>query len=260
MLRSHARAKHIGGGRRAGLRARAQRSGAGADRAPRGFPVHRRPGRHRLRRRRGDRRRRPRLFARRRHGRGLHDGARARAGAPGQARARRHRRRRAPDEHRRARHHRGDRIRRTWRSSASTTAITARPAGRRAIPASASISRRWRSAPASSAPARSRSKPTSPTARACCAKATARRSCMLRVKPTEPADVQAQLRRFVLPRPLPRRVAAETRTVVTMQFSFTEEQTGASPTRVAPLRARASRRRTSSSARTIRAFRSTWRS
>ena len=65
-------------------------------------------GRHRVRRRRGDRRRRPCLFARRRHGRGLHDGARPRAGAAGQARAGRDRRRRAADEPRRARHHRGD--------------------------------------------------------------------------------------------------------------------------------------------------------
>src|SRR5262249_27587378 len=64
-------------------------------------------------------------------------------------------------------------ILRTSRSSASTTAITARPAGRRAIPASASIWKRSRAVPASSARARWRHKPISPTARGCCVKATA---------------------------------------------------------------------------------------
>ena len=85
--------------------------------------------------------------------------------------------------------------RRISRSSASTTATTARPDGRKVIPAWAPTSRRSRSAPASSARGRSRPTPTSPTARACCAKATA---------PLRPAAgqahragrFQAQLRRF----------------------------------------------------------------
>jgi Thiamine pyrophosphate enzyme, C-terminal TPP binding domain len=47
---------------------------------------------------------------------------------------------------------------------------------RRATPAWASISRRWRPAPASSARARWRSRTTSPKARVCCGRATARAS------------------------------------------------------------------------------------
>ena len=125
-----------GGGGRAGLHPRAQRSGAGADRPARGFPVRHRARRHGARRRRGDRRRRARLLARRRDGRRLHDRARPGAGASRQARAGGDRRRRAADECRRARHDRGDEPAQPRRSCASTTATTARPAGRRAIPAS----------------------------------------------------------------------------------------------------------------------------
>ncbi len=163
----------IGGGRRARLRARAQRSGAAADRPPRGFPVRRRIGRHRLRRRRGDRRRRPRLFARRRHGRRLHDGTRPRAGAPGQARAGRHRRRRAVDEHRRARRHRGDEpgqpldpVRRQRPLRRDRLAERPYQPGRR--PREDGGRRRHQAHPHGRRP-----RPTSPTARACCARATA---------------------------------------------------------------------------------------
>ena len=94
-----------------------------------------------------------------------------------QAGARRHRRRRAPDEHRRARHHRSDRIRPTSRSYASTTATTARPAGRRATPVSASIWKRSRSAAASNTRAPWPRQPTLRAAHACFERPTAQRLC-----------------------------------------------------------------------------------
>ena len=108
--------------------------------------------------------RRPHLHHGRRHGRRLHDRARPGAGTPRQAGAGGHGRRRAADEHRLARHHRRDEPAQSLRSSASTTATTARPATRRATPASASIWRRSRPAPASSARSPSRRRPRSPPA------------------------------------------------------------------------------------------------
>ena len=79
--------------------------------------------------------------------------------------------------------------RRTSPSSASTTATTARPAGRKVIPASASTSRRSQSVPASSARTPLRSTPISPPVRACCAKATARRSfCCGSSPPSRPSS------------------------------------------------------------------------
>ena len=83
--------------------------------------------------------------------------------------------------------HRRDRTRRTSRSSASTTATTARPAGRRAIPASASTSRRSRSAPASSAPHTVAVDADIAAGARLLREGNGTAFVLLRVKPTEPA-------------------------------------------------------------------------
>ena len=129
----------------------------------------------------------------RRHGRRVHDRARPRPGAARQARAGGDGRRRAADEHRRARHHRRDEPAQPLASSASTTATTARPAIRRATPASASISRRSPPAPASSARAPSSRRPSIAAGARLIREGNGTAFVLLRVKPTEPPSYKRDL-------------------------------------------------------------------
>ena len=160
---------------------------------PPGFPVRRRPRRHLARRCRAHQRRRPHLQHGRRHGRGLHDRARPRTGAPRQARAGRHGRRRAADEPRLARHHRRAEPAQPLRRSASTTATTARPATRRATPASASISRRSPPAPASSARCTIETESDIAAGARMIREGNGSSFVLLRVKPTDPPTYKRDL-------------------------------------------------------------------